>query len=148
MIHETPITILPCPTLSSCRDELEKLIQSEWEDFHLPDPQEETIPEPLMVVQEDRVIAGLSYTLFAEPEKETNVIWINALVVSSEHRGRGIASHLVQEAVRVIKEMRIQDYLYVYTDVPGLYLASGWSIMDVQGEDSSVVMNYNLRKEG
>lgn len=92
----------------------------------------------------DVVMGGLAYSRFKEPHHGDEVIWINAVFVSAEHRGKGIASQLITAGVSQLLESS-QDYLYAYTNVPTLYQSLGWAEVDIESEPDHKVMYISLK---
>jgi len=123
---------VPAPLLIQLREWL----GSEW--GHI-DPfegnhAEVTIPSPVVAVNEQTsLLGGLIFGAFAKPGKPDIAVWVNAVIVSPDHRKKGIASQLVQAAEGEAKRLAI-DELFVLSDVPGLYQKLGWQIV---GSDSS-----------
>ena len=123
---------VPAPLLIQLR----KWLESEW--GHI-DPfegnhAEVTIPSPVVAVNEQTsLLGGLIFGAFAKPGKPDIAVWVNAVIVSPDHRKKGIASQLLQAAEGEAKRLAI-DELFVLSDVPGLYQKLGWQIV---GSDSS-----------
>ncbi|AEV35167.1 putative acetyltransferase [Pseudovibrio sp. FO-BEG1] len=58
-------------------------------------------PAPLLAISEEgKLIGGLAFTIAPKPQSTTNSIWINALLVAPEHRGKGVASKLIRQPKR------------------------------------------------
>lgn len=125
---------------------LEQLFQSEWPDFRLCDAyaKDANLPPVLVAVMNDVVMGGLAYSRFKEPHHGGDVIWINAVFVSAEYRGKGIARQLINAGVSQLLESS-QDYLYAYTNVPKLYQSLGWSEVDIESEPDHKVMSISLK---
>ncbi|EAR08765.1 GNAT family N-acetyltransferase [Reinekea blandensis] len=105
-------------------EQLLRLLNSEWNDLSVFEKCRSglPIPRPIAVLHEGRVIGGASFTSFLEPDGNDEVIWLNALYVLPEFRGKGIASKLVDLAVSV------SPMLYALTDIPQLYTKQGWKV--------------------
>lgn len=73
-----------------------------------------------------QLVAGVTFTRFRSPESEEEVIWLNALFVKPLHRGHGLASKLLDQAVSVVASAG-SPVLFAYTKIPRLYLHHGWS---------------------
>ena len=85
-------------------------------------------PHPLFALDGDGgLIGGLSFTSAKSPETGLPAIWINAVFVSPESRGRGIASRLIRHAEKVARNEDILT-IYVHSDVPMLYQRRGWTV--------------------
>ena len=134
--------------------ELERLFQSEWSDFKFQsaypkqsDPANIHLPPVLVVTRENVVIGGLAYSHFQEPHQVRDVVWINAVYVDEKWRGQGIASELIKRALQQMPdfyqskaEEDTESYLYVYTNIPSLYLSLGWSSVDIETDPDHHVM--------
>ncbi|MCV5245061.1 GNAT family N-acetyltransferase, partial [Escherichia coli] len=81
---------------------------------------EADLPPIIVALRDNEVIGGLSYSRYQEPHGNSEVIWFNALFVSLEWRGQGIASELINRGVNQVSET-LQDNLYAYTNVAQLY---------------------------
>lgn len=82
-------------------------------------------PQPLFALYDGVLVGGIAFSLFEKPASDKQVVWINALVVSPDYRGRGIGSRLIQAAIGHCHTLN-QQHLYVYTDRPSLYTRLGW----------------------
>ncbi|WP_261815306.1 GNAT family N-acetyltransferase [Vibrio gallicus] len=124
---------------------VERLFQSVWPDLLLADTYTPDVQLPPIVValQGSEVIGGLAYSWFQEPHTNASVIWLNAVFVSPQWRGRGIASELINHGVRQVANSP-QSRLYVYTNVAQLYLSLGWSVVDIESEPKHSVMSIAL----
>ncbi len=80
---------------------LEKLFQTEWSDFLFAETykSEADLPPIIVALRDNEVIGGLSYSRYQEPHGNSEVIWFNAVFVSPEWRGQGIASELINRGV-------------------------------------------------
>ena len=96
-------------------------------------------PKPLLAFMDDRLIGGLSFIFFNEPDNSKSVIWINTVYIIPEMRKQGFAGLLIKKAEITIAP-GTQEYLYVYTDKPELYLKLDWQI---QKKDK---LNFILKK--
>ncbi|MNH01840.1 Acetyltransferase (GNAT) family protein [compost metagenome] len=140
------IALLHCEENSPYLAQLDQLFQSEWSDFRLCDAytKDANLPPVLVAVMNDVVMGGLAYSRFKEPHRSGEVIWINAVFVSAEYRGKGIASRLINAGVSQLLEPS-QDYLYAYTNIPTLYHSLGWSEVDIECEPDHKVMRISLK---
>lgn len=125
--------------------ELEKRFQNEWPDFLFADSykHDTNLPPVLIAIRENQVIGGLAYSYFKEPNGDSDVIWVNALLVLPEWRGQGIASELINRGIKQVSNTH-QTHLYVYTNVPNLYQSLDWSIVDIESEPHHKVMSFPL----
>jgi len=56
-----------------------------------PEPASLAPPPPLVAVDDDdRLMGGIAFTTYPEPQGNQPAVWINALLVAPEFRGRGI----------------------------------------------------------
>ncbi|MFM2589723.1 GNAT family N-acetyltransferase [Vibrio sp. TBV020] len=124
---------------------LEKLFQTEWSDFLFVDiyKPEANLPPVIVALRDNQVVGGLAYSRFQEPNGDSEVIWFNAVFVSNEWRGQGIASELIKRGVNQVSTMS-QSNLYAYTNVPSLYESLGWLAVDIESEPHHKVMRISL----
>lgn len=148
MINPYEIELIYCGENSPYLAQIELLFQSEWSDFRLCDAytKDANLPPVLVAVMNDVVIGGLAYSRFKEPHRSGEVIWINAVFVSAEHRSKGIASRLINAGVSQVLTSS-QDYLYAYTNIPTLYHSLGWSEVDIECEPDHKVMSIALKSQ-
>ncbi|HAU8295603.1 TPA: GNAT family N-acetyltransferase [Vibrio vulnificus] len=127
---------------------LEKLFQTEWSDFLFVDTYkpEAKLPPVIVALRENHVIGGLSYSRFKEPHGDSEVIWFNAVFVSNEWRGQGIASELINRGVAQVSDS-LQSHLYAYTNVAPLYQSLGWSVVEIESEPNHSVMSLSLEPQ-
>ena len=128
--------------------ELEALFQSEWADLVLDEHYKEGahLPHALMALKEGKVIGGLAFSRYKEPNKTDEVVWINALVVHKDCRGQGLASNLLRFALDQLA-IPAQAYLYANTNVAPLYTALGWFIVDTPSEVDHHIVAISLVPE-
>ncbi|WP_310597460.1 GNAT family N-acetyltransferase [Aeromonas aquatica] len=140
------IELLHCEENSPYLAQLDQLFQSEWSDFRLCDAytKDANLPPVLVAVMNDVVMGGLAYSRFKEPHRSGEVIWINAVFVSAEYRGKGLASRLINAGVSQTLASS-QDYLYAYTNVPALYQSLGWSEVVIECAPDHKVMGISLK---
>ena len=114
-------TILNSKQAPDLVNQLRKWFEQEWGEL---DPiVGDKFPEPLLAIDEaGELIGGLAFTTAPEPAGLGAGVWINALLVAPEHRGRGIASKLIQAAESLARDNINSKRLFVYTDVPALYV--------------------------
>ncbi|WP_232460266.1 GNAT family N-acetyltransferase [Vibrio syngnathi] len=127
---------------------LERLFQTEWSDFLFADTykSEAHLPPVIVALRNNEVIGGLAYSCFKEPQGNSEVIWFNAVFVSPELRGQGIASELINRGVKQVSEA-VQGNLYAYTNVAPLYLSLGWSVVDIESAPNHSVMSFSLEPQ-
>lgn len=117
--------------------QLREWVEAEWDEV---DPFEGAaegfiVPPPLLAIDDQKLLGGLAFSSFPIPGSEEIGVWVNALLVTPEHRSIGISSQLVQAAEVEAECIKVKE-LFVYTDVPKLYLKLGWSIVDSSGEST------------
>ncbi len=127
---------------------LEKLFQTEWSDFLFADTykSENYLPPVLVAVRNNEVIGGLAYSRYQEPYGNSEVIWLNAVFVSPEWRGQGIASELINRGVNQVSELN-QNNIYAYTNVAQLYKSLGWPVVDIDSEPNHSVVSISLQPQ-
>ncbi|MCJ2376734.1 GNAT family N-acetyltransferase [Vibrio sp. ZSDZ34] len=127
---------------------LEKLFQTVWSDFLFADTYkpEADLPPVIIALRENEVIGGLAYSRYQEPLGNSEVVWFNAVFVSPQWRGQGIASELINRGVNQVPET-LQSNLYAYTNVASLYQSLGWSVVDIESEPNHSVMSYSLKSQ-
>ncbi len=79
------------------------------------------LPSPVLALDDDKLVGGLSFTAYENPEENDIALWINALYVDSNMRGFGIGSKLISFAEHTAREAGFTK-LYVNTNIPSLYL--------------------------
>ncbi|EAR53730.1 hypothetical protein SKA34_09178 [Photobacterium sp. SKA34] len=127
---------------------LEKLFQTVWPNFLFADTYklEVNLPPVLVAIKDNQVIGGLAYSRFKEPHGDSEVIWFNAVFISPEWRGQGIASELIKRGVEQVSEV-FQSNLYVYTNVAPLYESLGWSVINIESDNNHIVMGVPLKPQ-
>ncbi|ELE7615514.1 GNAT family N-acetyltransferase [Vibrio vulnificus] len=127
---------------------LEKLFQTKWSDFRFVDTYtpEVNLPPVIVALRDNQVIGGLAYSRFKEPHGDSEVIWLNAVVVSNEWRGQGIASELIDRGVAQVSGS-LQSHLYAYTNVAPLYQSLGWLVVEIESEPNHNVMSLSLKSQ-
>lgn len=143
------ITSIPEGAVTQYLDELTKLIADEWgqsdnnkqqsiasnrfdRDRIVPEP---TVPEPIVALDGDTLMGGLTFTWWSANVAESEQLWINTVYIKPEYRRRGIASALIEAAMCKIRELdflkshKNKNTLFVHTDLPQLYLPLRWEIV-------------------
>ena len=75
---------------------------------------------------------ALSFTSYKKPASSEIGIWVNALFVVPRMRKQGVATKLILESQQCVAN------LHALTDVPTLYLNTGWKLVSTD-DDGSVV---------
>lgn len=96
------------------------------------------IPPPLIALENDKLCGGLSFTRYKNPKSDYIALWVNAVFVPTEFRGKAIANKLVLAAVKLAAEQNEQQ-LFARTNVPQLYVKAGWEIIGNDGDDKLVM---------
>ncbi|HAK44899.1 MAG TPA: hypothetical protein DCO79_03115 [Spirochaeta sp.] len=122
------IEIIAVDTNPRHLEELRWLFLSEW-------GKAETFESAISAVDDDEIVGGLIFTTYAVPGSDRKGLWINALAVVSEYRRQGIGSRLISTAESEALRNNNEE-LYVYTDVSGLYLQTGWIMVSEGGKHS------------
>jgi GNAT superfamily N-acetyltransferase len=151
---------------------LEALFRSHWADFTFSGYSRD-LPRPIVAMeheasggsQSERVVGGLAYTYYPKPisthdiqnKGSTNndivspqqVVWINALAVSKVFQGRGVARQLIEVAITHVSQsasLYPQSHLYVYTNIPQLYIPLGWKAIETETEAGHQVLAIRLKR--
>lgn len=148
MIHPLTAELISCEEDSPYLAKIESLFQSKWPDFQFCDTYKKNanLPPVLVAVINYVVIGGLAYSRFKEPNRSGEVIWVNAVFVSAEYRGKGLASQLINAGVSQVLASS-QDYLYTYTNIPALYQSLGWSEVDIECTPDHKIMSVSLKPQ-
>jgi GNAT superfamily N-acetyltransferase len=93
------------------------------------------IPNTLLAVADEKLIAGLGFSGYPAPGSEKAALWINTLLVAASYRQLGIGSRLVTEAENEAASLGHLT-LFVYSDVPELYQKLNWVIADDSNEST------------
>jgi predicted N-acetyltransferase YhbS len=106
-------------------DALLALFETKWPDFEST-LTNERFPSPLLLLAApNRLVGGLSFTTALLPDRATEAVWINAVMVLPEFQRKGFASELIDLGCATANAFGT-DRLFVYTDVPNLYIKLGW----------------------
>ena len=106
---------------------LHTLLLNEWPDLDTFEDEKygNKIPCPVVAIDNNRLVGGLSFTSYKEPSSQKIVTWVNALFIVPEMRKQGIARALIQAS------QEHSACLYALTDVPGLYIRMGWQAVKI-----------------
>jgi GNAT superfamily N-acetyltransferase len=77
-----------------------------------------------------------------------NTAWLSGVYVPPEHRGKGVATSLIKEALKITSKQYNQLYLFTRTD-GRIYKNLGWqttSEIEYQGSQVSVMQNLLVPK--
>ena len=127
-------------------NQLREWFVSEWGDvdpFEGNHP-EIAIPSPIVAVgDKNSLLGGLSFTSVAKPQSADIGVWINMVLISPNHRKKGIASQLVQSAEVEAKRIGIPE-LFVLSEFPDLYQKLGWQFVGLDSSDNETILNKTL----
>lgn len=103
-------------------------VESEWGNV---DPFTSTaealiVPAPILAVEQDQLLGGLSFTDHALPDSKESGVWINTLLVAAQFRNRGIGASLIKAAEAEAARLGIGE-LFVFTEIPRFYEKLGWT---------------------
>jgi GNAT superfamily N-acetyltransferase len=117
---------------------LRALLVSEWSDYRAFEVEEygRAVPEPIVVLFEGNVVGGASFTRFKKPDSEDIATWFNGVFILPEHRKQGIASRVIAFSKGIAPE------LYALTDIPNLYLKSGW-VIEQEDNNGTIVKRFS-----
>lgn len=92
------------------------------------------IPSPILAVEGEMLLGGLAFTRYKIPDESRIGLWINAVFVKDEYRGKGIGSQLIDAAKKAALYVNEKE-LFALTDIPEIYQKMGWVIInqDTQG---------------
>ena len=96
------------------------------------------LPSPLLALDGDELVGGLSFTAYDQPNGSEMGLWINALYVHPDQRGQGIASKLIDVAEKTASESHMNE-LFARTDIPVLYEKIGWKVLSVTCEGTILI---------
>lgn len=107
---------------------LHQWFEDEWggDSFFITTRFEHVIPAPLMAIHNEQLIGGLAFTRYKSPLDEQVALWVNAIWMLPEWRGKAAASDLIKTAVGTAQSMG-QRHIFALTDIPKLYIKNGWS---------------------
>ncbi|WP_180958324.1 GNAT family N-acetyltransferase [Vibrio sp. vnigr-6D03] len=123
-------------------NELESLFKSEWSDFSFCHYHLE-LPAPIVALHGEKVIGGLSFTFYRHPNSNGDVVWINALFILPEYRGRRIADKLIESATLEVAR-RGYKQLFAYTHIPSIYQRLGWTSLNSKAQSKYKIMSLEL----
>lgn len=111
---------------------------------------QDELPLVILAVENERIL-GVAELKLREmkiyPEKEH---WLGGVYVPVEHRGKGVASQLIRQALRIARDLGVST-LFLQTEMlgGGLYASLGWNpieLVNYRGLDV-LVMEKNLENE-
>lgn len=109
---------------------------AEWGEFNVYNATRfnHNFPLPLLAIEQDKLLGGLAFTRYKNPQNQNIALWVNALWVAPEHRGKGIAVSLLQSAEQVATQLN-ETQLFARTNVPQLYQKNAWLELSQDGDD-------------
>lgn len=115
--------------------ELYQWFEAEWDDVEpLASIKEgKIIPNPIVALDNGKLIGGLVFTRFLSPITQELAVWINGVFVTPENRKQGISSQLINQAEKVVMEMA-ESELLVFTHIPALYSNLQWKIIETHDD--------------
>lgn len=133
----TMVTVQQVDFGSAAAVRLLALLNAHWSDLtHLETERDGMeIPQPFVAQEGNCVVGGGCFSRYTRPGGSDPVVWLNALYVVPSHRGRGIASQLLRDCIRVAPQ------LYALTDIPALYTQLGWKILSTDSD--GIVVGWN-----
>lgn len=99
------------------------------------------VPRPIFALDGEQLIGGLAFTSAKLPDGKVGV-WVNAVLVASIHRRKGVATELIEASKLAAAELGFRE-IHALTDIPQLYENLGWSVRRTT-EDGSHVMGMML----
>lgn len=130
------ISIVSSNVGSAQLKEFRKWVEAEWceVDSFEGENGSDALPPPILALDHEKLVGGLSFTYSVIPETCHLVLWINTLLVTPPARGNGIGSKLIQAAEELVARIGIEE-LYVYTDIPGIYQKLDWEVLGTAGNN-------------
>ena len=137
------ISIISADCKNQYLPQLDTWFTAQWEpvDFYRGAQPGFAVPDPLLAIEEDELLAGLALSRYKAADGQDLGIWINALLVAPAHRGRGIASMLITAAQLQATLLQVHE-IFAKTDVPDLYRKLGW--IDLAAEDDCMILKKRL----
>ena len=86
-----------------------------------------SLPEPILAIKNNSLAGGLAFGWSEIVGKAGFKLWVNAIVVSPDHRFQGVASRLIDVAVKKAAEAGEKE-LFALTHITRLYEKRGWCI--------------------
>jgi predicted N-acetyltransferase YhbS len=144
--------ILSLIEVSHHADTIAQWIWDEWRGGEARQTFEETravllrhpgTPPTIVALDANAPIGVLGFSRFMLGEREPLLLFINSLFVVEAHRGRGIGTALLRDALgRVGPE---DTFVYVYTGLRAWYQARGFVVIQENGETGNAVLRTSRR---
>lgn len=121
---------------SEAASELNALLNKEWPDVGVFETVKHgvTIPKPIVAIENNTVIGGLSFTCYKAPDCEQTAVWVNTVFVIPNFRHQGIATKLIEAS------QKSGNCLYALTNIPVLYTKIGWQAVNISS--SGTIVKY------
>ena len=100
--------------------------------------QDQDVPPSQVALYKNSLAGFVWISRFTKPEDDDPTLWINGLYVDKPFRRQGIGQALIRIAEHLSEEF--EDSLFAYTNIPGYYLKSGWSINKERDEKNNAVV--------
>ncbi|MGR5287808.1 GNAT family N-acetyltransferase [Vibrio maritimus] len=136
------MNIVQCEPDSEYFFEVEGLFKVQWPDFSF-DNYNVQLPQPIAVVADNKLVAGITFTHYPHPLTRKSVIWINALYVLPKFRKKGVATQLLELATQKVMALG-QSQTLAYTDIPEFYQAMGWVEIGVTSDSVHKIMAFTM----
>ena len=104
-------------------------------------------PASLLAIHNTSLVGVLAYKRHQADFQFGPQLWVNALFVVPEFRRRGIARRLLRAGICASQVMPSQQ-IFVYTDVPRLYLSCGWDHLLTNNETGMQTLVVNSTQHG
>ena len=113
-----------------------------WESWVKSSLSKEDIPQTYIALEKDELIATFSLWRCDLQSRQDVFPWFGGLVVSKEHRGKGIGKQMQIEAMKILSELGYSE-IHLFTEITGYYEQTGWEfIEEIPDEMGKMVRLY------